>query len=155
MSRPKVNVRAMADELRVVLDDDCPHHRSELLSLARRYHGTAKHYRRAVARLKDGGFYVEGGEFYTHRTVERETTNATARALCLRSVPELSRRIRALRGEMIRAEKRGEILDAYVAALAMFETTLAAEALAAGLSPATAIIDSFLTADQEASIKAE
>lgn len=155
--RNQVKIKALATELRALLDDGQPHHRSELLGLARRHGGGAKQYRRAVAGLKSGGYYagyIRGG-YYAHRTLEQDTTRATRESLRLRSVPELIRRIRAHRGEMIRAGKRGENLQPYIDALAMFESTLASIALAAGLSPSEAMFDTLLTADEELAIKAE
>lgn len=143
-------------ELRLLFHDGRPHRRDELLAVARRHGGSAKHYRAAVKRLKRAGYYLApAGEYWAHRSTESETTLATQSAVLTRALPELSLRMRAERGERLRALLRGGDVAAHDAALALHESTLAALALCGGLSPSAAIFETYLTSEEEAAIKGE
>jgi hypothetical protein len=142
-----------------LLSDWAPHTRTELEAACEDVGASSEAWRRSLPRLRDRGFYVAYNYLtgtYAHVTMRDDTSAVTATALLRRSIPELTRRIRAHRGELIRAtHHRGEAPGLYEADINLLVNALLAMGLAAGRDPAVLLNSTLLSASDQAEIIAE
>ena len=146
-------------DIKALLVDGLPHTRGELFAIISSHGGGYQQLQASIQYLKDRGFYVEFDRWhdtYQWVTDHDDTAHATKEALSLRALPELMRRVRAHRGEQLRAvHHRGEdgVPDADY--IALLEGSISSLAIAAGLSPSRLLQATHLDASDEVSILAE
>lgn len=151
---------SVIDAAVVALLADWAHHtRTELSAAVLAVGGSEYSWTSSINRLRKRGFYVAYSHArgtYAHVTMSQDTSAASAAALLMRAIPELTTRIKAHRGEMIRAiHQRGEDPTPYRADIGLLINALMSMGLAAGRDPSALVDATKLTAAQEAAIKAE
>lgn len=146
-------------EIKDLMLDGLHHDRSELMAIISANGGGYKQLPNSIRDLKDDGFYIEWDPAvgkYRWATHQVDTQRATAVSMDARAIPELVRRIRAQRGERLRAiHHRSETGQRDADAIALAEASLANMAVLAGRSPSALIAATHLTAWQESQIVAE
>jgi hypothetical protein len=151
--------RCIRRDIKALLLDGLPHDGSELWAIIYAHGGGHRQLRSAVQDLRDGGFYVAYDRAvgsYHWVTNYADTDHATADALAVRAIPELIHRIKAHRGEWLRAvHHRGETGFEEADNIARYEASLTGMAVGAGMSPARLIAATYLSTDDEASILVE
>lgn len=151
--------RLIRRDIKALMLDGLPHHRSQLDAIIDRHGGGVDQFASALRDLKDSGFYISydrASNRYVWSTLATDTDHATADALAVRAIPELIHRIKACRGERLRAiHHRGETGFTEADNIARFEASLTGMAVGAGLSPAQLIHETYLSVYDEAAILSE
>jgi len=145
-------------DVKALLSDGRPHASTEIWAIINGHGGGYQQFARTIQYLKDTGFYVAwvGGDRYQWLTDHDDTSHATQESLEARAIPELTRRVRAHRGELLRAvHHRNEDPTRYEDFIALAEGALSSVAVLAGRSPSRLISQTHLDPAIEAEILAE
>lgn len=145
-------------ELRLLLDDDQWHDRSDVMAAVRLAGGARRHLVLAIAHLREEGFHVDVEQRrpwkYRHNVSGDVIDESESNAVRSRTLPEMRRRLRAAYGSRVEAAARGRSTAKHDDVIARREMSLTALALEAHESPALVLTECQLSTDEEAAIVA-